>query len=41
MKRFICLIIAMLVLLATITSCGEASPGYNRALYDATWNFNF
>ena len=41
MKRFICLIMVMLVLLAAIASCGEVSPGYNRALYDTTWNFNY
>lgn len=41
MKRFICLIIVTLVLLATITSCGEASPGYNREFCDTTWKFNY
>ena len=41
MKRFICLIMMMLVLLVTIASCGGPSPGYNREFYDATWNFNY
>jgi len=41
MKRFICLIMMMLVLLVTTVSCGGPSPGYNRELYDATWNFNY
>ena len=41
MKRLICLIMVMLVLLAAIASCGGASPGYNREFYDTTWNFNY
>lgn len=41
MKRFICLIMVMLVFLATIALCGGASPGYNREFYDTTWNFNY
>ena len=41
MKRLICLIMVMLVLLAAIASCGGASPGYHREFYDTTWNFNY
>lgn len=38
MKRIICVIIAVILLIITLSAC-EIS--YNRSVYDTTWNFNY
>lgn len=40
MKKIICMIMAIAILILTLSACGEGEV-YNRSMYDMAWSFEY